>query len=70
MFSMSSFAMEASLGASKGKHPNDESILTLVDMNEAAAAAWFMCIWIVRSFQAWILRILAHTLKNQQECLE
>jgi hypothetical protein len=37
-------------------------------MNEAAAAAWFMCI--VRSFQAWIPRILAHTPENQQECLE
>ena len=31
------------------------------NMNEAAVAAWFMCICIVRSFQAWIPRILAHT---------
>ena len=40
------------------------------NMNEAAVAAWFMCICIVRSFQAWIPRILAHTPENQQECLE
>jgi hypothetical protein len=33
----------------------------MADMNEAAAAAWFMCVCIVRSFQAWIPRILAHT---------
>jgi hypothetical protein len=39
-------------------------------LNEAAAAAWFMCICIVRSFQAWIPRILAHAPENQQECPE
>jgi hypothetical protein len=37
----------------------------------AAAAAWFMCIRIVRSFQSWTPRILAHTPeKNSRKCLE